>query len=317
MARLSTTVVSGDVGSVRAAVEAGSAAASQVGELVRKPHHRPSERRSGSGFFGLNAEAASAELSAKSLTKPAAPVKKFSPHFDEPHSDERSDRVLILVANLGSTSFKYRLLDMSDERELARGAVDRIGEPVSKLTVSAGDWKDSREQSVPDHGVAVAACLEQLTDPEHGVIASADEVAAIGFKAVHGGRLSGVNPVDDDVLEAMAEMNSAAPAHNPPYIAAMKTLGERFPQLPMVASFETGFHATIPASRRTYAIPPIGPTSCRFAGTDFTVPVTVTSAPEQPNCWVAKMPRSFLVTSAAAARSRPSIPEKAFSPRWA
>lgn len=175
--------------------------------------------------------------------------------FPSPRFLRPSDRVLILVANLGSTSFKYRLLDMSDERELARGAVDRIGEPVSRLSVSIGDWKETREQSVPDHGVAVAACLEQLTDPEHGVIQSAQEVAAIGFKAVHGGRLSGVNRVDANVLDAMAEMNAAAPAHNPPYIAAMRTLGERFPDLPMFAAFETGFHATIPASRRTYAIP--------------------------------------------------------------
>ena len=83
---------------------------------------------------------------------------------------------------------------------------------------------------VPDHGVAVAACMEQLTDPEHGVLKDASQVSAIGFKAVHGGRLSGVFRVNDDVLAAMAEMNAAAPAHNPPYIAAMKLLRERFPE---------------------------------------------------------------------------------------
>ncbi len=109
--------------------------------------------------------------------------------------------------------------------------------------------------SVPDHGVAVAACLEQLTDPEHGVLKDPDEVTAIGFKAVHGGRLSGVFRVDDEVLDAMAEMNAAAPAHNPPYIAAMKTLRKRFANLPLIAAFETDFHRTIPPSRREYAIP--------------------------------------------------------------
>ncbi len=83
----------------------------------------------------------------------------------------------------------------------------------------------------------------------------ASEVAAIGFKAVHGGRLSGVFRVDDDVLDAMAEMNAAAPAHNPPYIAAMRLLRERFADLPLVAAFETDFHRTIPAARREYAIP--------------------------------------------------------------
>ena len=163
--------------------------------------------------------------------------------------------MLILVANLGSTSFKYQLFDMAGEVSLARGAVERIGDAESRCSVEIGDYKNELTMPVPDHGVAVSACLDQLTDSEHGVLKDASEVAAIGFKAVHGGRLSGVFPVDDNVLEAMGEMNAAAPAHNPPYIAAMKKLRERFPNLPLVAAFETDFHRTIPAARREYAIP--------------------------------------------------------------
>ena len=163
--------------------------------------------------------------------------------------------MLILVANLGSTSFKYRLLDMSNERTLARGGVERIGDSLSRSVVTIGDWTDVRETPVPNHGVAVKACLDQLTDPTHGVLKSTSDVAAIGFKAVHGGRLSGVFLVDDDVLAAMAEMNEAAPAHNPPYIAAMKTMREQIVGIPLVAAFETAFHQTIPESRKTYAIP--------------------------------------------------------------
>jgi acetate kinase len=170
-------------------------------------------------------------------------------------NSSHASAVLVLVANLGSTSFKYRLFDMTDERCLARGAVERIGEDQSKCSVEIGSWSDQRTMPVPDHGVAVAACLEQLTDPQHGVLQDASQVSAIGFKAVHGGRLSGVYQVDDDVLEAMGEMNAAAPAHNPPYIAAMKLLRERFSELPLVAAFETDFHRTIPAARREYAIP--------------------------------------------------------------
>ncbi len=170
-------------------------------------------------------------------------------------SSNLGNPVLVLVANLGSTSFKYRLFDMTDERCLARGGVERIGESECPCNVEIGDWKDQRVMSVPDHGVAVAACLQQLTDPQHGAITDASQVQAIGFKAVHGGRLSGVFVVNDDVLDAMAEMNAAAPAHNPPYIAAMRILKERFPELPLVAAFETNFHNTIPTSRREYAIP--------------------------------------------------------------
>lgn len=163
--------------------------------------------------------------------------------------------MLVLVANLGSTSFKYRLYDMSNEQCLARGAVDRIGQEESNCVVEIGDWSDDRQMPVPDHGIAVTACLEQLTDPQHGVLKDTSEVAAIGFKAVHGGRLSGVFQVDDEVLEAMTEMNAAAPAHNPPYIAAMRSMREKLPGIPLVAAFETDFHQTIPASRREYAIP--------------------------------------------------------------
>jgi acetate kinase len=170
-------------------------------------------------------------------------------------SQPKTDLVLVLVANLGSTSFKYRLFNMNDETMLARGGVERIGQSQSRSTVTIGDWSETREAPVPDHGVAVKACLEQLTDPQHGVLKSASDVAAIGFKAVHGGRISGVFQVDDEVLAAMTEMNAAAPAHNPPYIAAMQTMRQQIQGIPLVAAFETDFHRTIPEARKTYAIP--------------------------------------------------------------
>lgn len=161
----------------------------------------------------------------------------------------------ILVANLGSTSFKYRLFDMNGEQQLARGGVERIGSPNSDCFVEVGDRRSEVTTEVPDHGVAVQQCLDQLTDPESGCLQTSDEISAIGFKAVHGGRVSGVQRVNEDVLQAMAEMNQMAPAHNPPYIAAMRQLSERFPSLPLVAAFETGFHATIAQASRHYAIP--------------------------------------------------------------
>ena len=108
---------------------------------------------------------------------------------------------------------------------------------------------------VPDHAVAVQCCLEQLTDPREGCLRETSEVSAIGLKAVHGGRASGVRLVDDDVLKAMEEMNLVAPAHNPPYIAAMRAFREKLPHVPQVAAFETAFHQTIPLARQVYAIP--------------------------------------------------------------
>lgn len=161
----------------------------------------------------------------------------------------------ILVANLGSTSFKFRLFDMEDERVLARGGIERIGEASSPWRFHIGENEISGTDAVPDHAVAVRWTLERLTDAGSGCLRSADEVAAIGFKAVHGGRYSGVQRITADVLDAMEAMNAVAPAHNPPYIAAMRLLAERLPEIPLVAAFETGFHQTIPAAWSHYGIP--------------------------------------------------------------
>jgi acetate kinase len=165
--------------------------------------------------------------------------------------------VNILIANLGSTSFKYRLFDMSDPAEpvLARGSIDRIGSPNSRVVIKS--CRGERELSCPvaDHGEAVRLCLDQLTDPEIGVLHDADQVSAIGFKAVHAQNLTGVHLVDDSVLDAMEAYADVAPAHNPPYVRAMRMLRTRFPRLPLVAAFETGFHCTIPEASQRYAIP--------------------------------------------------------------
>jgi acetate kinase len=83
----------------------------------------------------------------------------------------------------------------------------------------------------------------------------AAEISAIGFKAVHGGRSSGVQIIDNSVLDAMEEMNSVAPAHNPPYMAAMRQLAKTSSKIPLVAAFETDFHQSIPEAWKRYAIP--------------------------------------------------------------
>lgn len=161
----------------------------------------------------------------------------------------------ILVANLGSTSFKYRLFDMTNERQLARGGIERIGSPQSRCMVEIGGQRQELTAHIPDHAVAVRQCLEQLTNPDTGCLKEASEVAAIGFKAVLAGRISGVQRVTEEVLVAMEDMNAVAPAHNPPYIAAMRLLSQKLPSIPLVAAFETGFHATIPDRLRYYGIP--------------------------------------------------------------
>ena len=118
-----------------------------------------------------------------------------------------------------------------------------------------GEYKQDMPVKAADHVDAVHHCLAQLTDPAHGCLCDAGEVSAIAFKTVHGGRYSGVQRVTPDVLTAMQEMCGVAPAHNPPYIAAMRLLADKLPQIPLVAAFETDFHQTIPTCNRLYAVP--------------------------------------------------------------
>ncbi len=161
----------------------------------------------------------------------------------------------VLVANLGSTSFKYRLFDMSDESQLARGGIDRIGQAASACFVEIGGRREETTQPVGDHAAAVRMCLEQLTHPEYGCLKSVGEVAAIGFKAVFAGNLSGVRIVTDELLAKMEDLADIAPAHNPMYAKAMRQLRSALPEIPLVAALETAFHDTIPPENRLYAIP--------------------------------------------------------------
>ncbi|WP_435006820.1 acetate/propionate family kinase [Tundrisphaera lichenicola] len=162
----------------------------------------------------------------------------------------------VLVANLGSTSFKYRLYDLEGgEHLLARGGIERIGSENAKVTIKKDGGDLETVRPVADHGDAVQICLDQLSDPTTGVLKDASEVSAIGFKSVHAKDVSGVQLVTESVLEAMEAFADVAPAHNPPYIKAMRMLGGRFPSIPLIAAFETGFHRTIPEANQRYAIP--------------------------------------------------------------
>src|SRR3954451_1470029 len=125
----------------------------------------------------------------------------------------------VLVANLGSTSFKYRLFDMAGERVIARGGVERIGSPESKCFVEAGGPREDMTIVAEDHAAAVRWCLESLTAKK--ALTSPRDLGATGFKAVHAMGVTGVQRVEERVLRAMEAFNDVAPAHNPPYVKAM------------------------------------------------------------------------------------------------
>ncbi len=167
--------------------------------------------------------------------------------------------MIVLVANIGTTSFKCKVFDMSkNELQLAEGAADRIGQGNSAWSMvpcvgAAAGKKVSGTAELADHAASIELLLQELI--KTGVLTSIADVHAIGFKAVHGGPISGAVKVDQHVLDVMAEFSDVTPLHNPPYIAAMKAFAARLPQVPQVAAFETGFHQTIPLKRQVYAIP--------------------------------------------------------------
>lgn len=161
----------------------------------------------------------------------------------------------ILVANLGSTSFKYRLFDMADERVMARGGVERIGSDRARGFVQAAYSRYEETVQAPDHAAAVRLCLRQLSEPQLRCLSDPGDLSAIAFKAVHAQGFTSTHRVDDKVLDAMEAFADVAPAHNPPYVAAMRLLAREFPDLPLVAAFETGFHDTIPPAEYLYAVP--------------------------------------------------------------
>jgi acetate kinase len=163
----------------------------------------------------------------------------------------------ILVSNIGSTSFKFRLFDMSsNQREIAVGGADRIGGRGGVLKWRTDDGAPERKvaRDFADHGECIRFVLAQLV--ADGALASPAELDAVAFKAVMAGDVAPVVRVDDELLARMEYFTPVAPVHNPAYIAAMRMFRQALGDTPLVAAFETGFHRAMPLRRQRYACPP-------------------------------------------------------------
>ncbi|MGE5485749.1 MAG: acetate/propionate family kinase [Ignavibacteriales bacterium] len=163
--------------------------------------------------------------------------------------------MLILVTNVGSTSLKFKLFRMEDEGVLASGKIDRIGGSASVFSYSAGGTGFSREVVAGDYSAAIRMMVDALTSAETGVIASLNEVQAVGFKTVHAKNVTGSVLLDERVIQAMEDYNDIAPAHNPPYVTAIRMFQEAMPGKPLVGVFETSFHQTMPDYAYMYSTP--------------------------------------------------------------
>lgn len=160
----------------------------------------------------------------------------------------------VLVLNPGSTSFKFKLFHLDNGEEVrAQGVCERVGQAEGTYRITVRDQTVSGQRRFESCLDAFSFCVSLLE--ETGCIASLADIGAAAFKAVHGGEISGTCRVDERVLAALEACSSLAPAHNPVYLSLMKALREHYPDLLLVARFETAFHQSIPEYRRLYGIP--------------------------------------------------------------
>lgn len=163
----------------------------------------------------------------------------------------------ILVLNCGSSSVKYKLLDMSTHEELGSGGVEKIGMKGSFLKHTRKDGqKVILEGEILEHQVAVEYILGVLTSEKHGGVASLEEINAVGHRVVHGGeKFNSSVLISDEVIKKIEECIDIAPLHNPPNLAGIRAITELLPDIPQVAVFDTAFHQTMPEKAYMYGIP--------------------------------------------------------------
>ena len=162
----------------------------------------------------------------------------------------------VLVINAGSSSIKYQLIDMENENVIAKGLVETIGLPDSRLVHKANGSATTIEKLITNHNDGLELVLEALQDEKIGVIKSLDEITAIGHRVLHGGTKY-VEPyiITDEVMEGLNELIPLGPLHMPPNIAGIKACMAVMPNTPNVALFDTAFHATMPEYVYRYALP--------------------------------------------------------------
>ena len=164
----------------------------------------------------------------------------------------------VLVCNAGSTSLKFKLFDMPEENVLASGKIERVGSEDNAIfhyLSKDGYAVELEKQCIPTYTIGIQKFLDCVLDPEHKVLDSLDELERIGFKTVLSKDHYGVHELTDDVLQGMEDYMVIAPAHNAPYLSAIRQFKDLVPDAKLVGAFETAFHTTVPLERAIYGIP--------------------------------------------------------------
>lgn len=164
----------------------------------------------------------------------------------------------VLVLNCGSSSLKFQLINMENEKVLTVGICDRIGIGGSKITFKPEGYnkKIALDGDMPDHRAAIQYVIDSLINKEHGVIGSMDEISAVGHRVVHGGEAFAEPVIIDKVVKAAIQgVSDLAPLHNPANLTGIKACEALMPGTPQVAVFDTAFHQTMDRKAYLYALP--------------------------------------------------------------
>ncbi|MBQ3013652.1 MAG: acetate kinase [Clostridia bacterium] len=164
----------------------------------------------------------------------------------------------ILVVNAGSSSMKYQLFDMANGTVMAKGICEKIG-----INATSGSITHKRPNAepytadipVPDHNAAIKLVLEKLTDKELGVISDVSEIAAVGHRFVHGGKMKESNILNDEILSYIESIVPINPLHGPASLKGVYACMKAMPNVPQIGVYDSAFFAQMPEAAYTYAIP--------------------------------------------------------------
>jgi acetate kinase len=163
----------------------------------------------------------------------------------------------VLVVNCGSSSVKYALFDIKNEKKIAWGMIECIGLPEAfykRQTITIGEKKETVK--ISNHMEAVELIIKELLDKTRGTISNVEEIVVVGHRIVHGGdKFSKSVLVTEKVKKDLKECFSIAPLHTPAHYAGILAIEKMLPGVPSVLVFDTAFHQTIPDYAYMYALP--------------------------------------------------------------
>ena len=167
---------------------------------------------------------------------------------------EDSHMTKIMTINSGSSSLKFKLYEMPEEKVICSGNAERIGLPDGIFTIKYGDKKDVTYPAIPNHSVAAKLLLDSLV--EKGIISSFDEIKATGHRIVQGGKYFSKSVLFDADSEAKIEsLIPLAPLHNAAHLTCYRAFKEVLPNTPAVAVFDTAYHQTMEPQDYLFPIP--------------------------------------------------------------